>query len=228
MAGIDTYAKLVLHLDNNVTDSEITPKTVTNNNVTFSDTVKKFGSHSGVFNGTDSYLSVPDSDDWDFVGNNTDSKTIDLWVKLNNTTSNHGFVAQDESKSTYWGFGFQVGSKNIAFILKISGAYPIELYSSANAITDTNWHHVALVKEANKYTIYVDGTSVGTVTDSSTGTAAGSLQVGKLTDGGWNMNGYIDEVRYSYGVARWTANFTPPTSPYSLESRQKSRVVIIA
>ena len=46
---LDSYIKLLLHLDNNVTD-EI-GKTVTNNNVTFSDTIKKFG-YSGVFNGT--------------------------------------------------------------------------------------------------------------------------------------------------------------------------------
>ena len=29
------------------------------------------------------------------------------------------------------------------------------------------------------------------------------------------MEGYIDELRVSKGVARWTADFTPPTAPYS-------------
>ena len=29
------------------------------------------------------------------------------------------------------------------------------------------------------------------------------------------MNGYLDEFRLSKGIARWTANFTPPNRPYS-------------
>jgi hypothetical protein len=28
------------------------------------------------------------------------------------------------------------------------------------------------------------------------------------------FNGWIDEVRISKGIARWTSNFTPPTQPY--------------
>jgi hypothetical protein len=27
--------------------------------------------------------------------------------------------------------------------------------------------------------------------------------------------GWMDELRISKGIARWTANFTPPTEPYA-------------
>jgi len=46
----DSYTKLMLHMDNNVTDSAA-GKTVTNNNATFSSSVYKMGGYSGVFNG---------------------------------------------------------------------------------------------------------------------------------------------------------------------------------
>ena len=29
------------------------------------------------------------------------------------------------------------------------------------------------------------------------------------------FNGYIDELRISKGIARWAADFTPPTSEYT-------------
>jgi len=32
---------------------------------------------------------------------------------------------------------------------------------------------------------------------------------------GQSLNGWIDEFRWSSGIARWIANFTPPTSAYS-------------
>lgn len=61
-----TNNMLLLHLDNNVTDnSPTTPHTVTNNNVTFS-TTRVFGTHSGLFNGTTSALTVPDDGDFNF------------------------------------------------------------------------------------------------------------------------------------------------------------------
>ena len=32
---------------------------------------------------------------------------------------------------------------------------------------------------------------------------------------GGSLNGWMDECRISKGIARWTANFTPPTEAYS-------------
>jgi hypothetical protein len=32
----------------------------------------------------------------------------------------------------------------------------------------------------------------------------------------YSWGGWLDEIRVSKGIARWTANFTPPASPYGL------------
>lgn len=56
--GIDVNCLLMLHLDNNVTDSSATGSTVTNNNVTFSVPQAMIGTHAAVFNGTTAYLTV--------------------------------------------------------------------------------------------------------------------------------------------------------------------------
>lgn len=65
--GIDTYTKLLLHFDNNVTDSSSTGHTVTNNNVTFTTSGAVF-SYCAVFNGTTAYLTIPDHADFDLSG----------------------------------------------------------------------------------------------------------------------------------------------------------------
>ena len=85
--------------------------------------------------------------------------------------------------------------------------------NSGDEIADTNWHHIALVKDATVYKLYLDGTEIGTTTDASVDTFAGALRVG--SDGTSAFAGYIDELRISKGIARWTANFTPPTRAYS-------------
>ena len=79
------------------------------------------------------------------------------------------------------------------------------------------WHHFAFVNDASHFTIYVDGTSVvqvSTITITHT-TAASELVIGDQSGYSYPWKGYIDEVRVSNGIARWTANFTPPTAAYS-------------
>ena len=89
---LDTYTKLLLHLNNNVDDSEITPKTVTNNNVTFSDTIKKWD-YSGYFNGTTAHLITPDSADWDFGAGDF---IIEAWINLDSFSSDKTIVMQGD------------------------------------------------------------------------------------------------------------------------------------
>ena len=74
----DSYTKLMLHMENGVTDSAV-GKTVTNNNVTFSNSAYKMGGYSGLFNGSSAYLSLADSDDWNFGSGDF---TIDTWVRF--------------------------------------------------------------------------------------------------------------------------------------------------
>ena len=74
--GIDSYTVLMLHLDNSVIDSGYSPKTITNNSVTFSNSIYKFGGYSGQFDGTASYLSTPLVSDFQFPND----FTVDLWI----------------------------------------------------------------------------------------------------------------------------------------------------
>jgi hypothetical protein len=39
------------------------------------------------------------------------------------------------------------------------------------------------------------------------------VRIGTLDGANWNFVGYLDDFRITKGVARYTANFTPPTAP---------------
>lgn len=214
-SDIDAETVLLLHLDNDVTDSEITPKTVTNNNVTFDGTTKKLGSYSAVFNGTTSYLSIPDSDDWDF---GTGDFTIEGYINFDTISVYADIFNHRTDPSDYWSLT-QKPDNGLNFAHRKSETYEIALSTPSSVITTGQWYHVALVRTSGVFKIFIDGVSQTlTGTDSSASSITGFTQ--PLTIGGGPDNGFthshIDELRISKGIARWTSNFTPPSVQYPI------------
>jgi hypothetical protein len=65
--GLDSNVMLLLHLDNDATDdSPTTAHTPVPSNMTYSTSVKVFGTHSAVFNGSNAKITIPDDADFDF------------------------------------------------------------------------------------------------------------------------------------------------------------------
>jgi len=74
---------------------------------------------------------------------------------------------------------------------------------------------LVLVREGSEFRVYVDGTKIGSGTDSSAlhyYDAVGTFNIG-MVDSGYYMNGYLDEVKLSVGIARYNQDFTAPTRP---------------
>lgn len=223
-AGIDSYAKLVLHFDgaNGATttiDSSPAPKTVTFINGAVIDTTNsKFGGSSlKCGDGVDDYALVDDSADWHF-GNGDFS--IDFWLKRTAVSSAAENVCGQGSSTLAGGYHyFQLQASNV---IQYRANDDTIVTGSAGAIADTNWHHVAVVRSGATIAVAVDGAwgtsnNIGTtaLTDSS-----GRFAIGQLGEyvGGSSFNGWIDEFRVSKGVARWTPGvaFSPPTSAYAV------------
>ena len=81
-----------------------------------------------------------------------------------------------------------------------------------------SWSHLAMVYEHSKSLVsfYVNGVKVW-----STTIGIGRLAYPYVRLAGWSYQDkpaklYIDEFRISDGIARWTEDFTPPTSPYTV------------
>lgn len=224
MGNIDSYTKLLLHCDGadgstTFIDSSPSGKSVTANGNAQIDTAQyKFGGASALFDGTGDYLSLADSADWAFGSGDF---TIDFWVRFN-TFPSEGNRAMlytqyvDSSNRIQFTVGLNSGIKQILFEAVASS---ISISSGWVTITmnTATWYHIALVRNGNNFNIYQDGTSIKQITDTDAmPDIATTLVIGDWAgNAGYCLNGWIDEYRISKGIARWTANFTPPTRPYS-------------
>jgi len=202
---------LLLHMDGaqgstSFTDSELTPKTVTPfGNAIISTSQSQFGGASAYFDGTNSYLAVNNSPDFNF---GTGDYTVDAWVNWK--------ALQDCSI---------VGLNSLAFEMYYSAASNI-LYIYQNGNNRVSYHfiptigtfyHIAAVRASGVTTLYVNGISVGTPYSGSDNISGGAsvLYIGKQSNSNNYFSGYIDEVRILKGTAAWTSNFSVPISAYS-------------
>ena len=176
----------------------------------------KFGGSSALFDGTGDYLIVPASNDFAF---GTGNWTIECWFRRIADASGAIDVI--------------VGNRNAGFA---SGNIALYTYSSSvefdyrndlvanNTLTTTIsnniWYHFAVVRNGTSYTLFKDGAVAQTKTIGASetfGLSTLDLSIGCNTVGTFPLNGYIDELRIS-NSARYTANFTPDTSPFVNDS----------
>jgi hypothetical protein len=176
----------------------------------------KFGGASGMFDGSSDYISTPYSTDFDF-GNG--DFTIDLWAYFTNPRKGYEMIASHRLNGGTNGWVFYIENNSaLQFIADADGGggwdfvIPTGFYPEANT-----WTHLAAVRHGNDWNVYVNGISVahivngGTIMDLNV-----PLYIGSDPTYGTNYNfeGYLDELRISKGVARWTSDFTPSNMEY--------------
>lgn len=215
--GIDSYAKLVLHSEDFTDSSPAPAKTITNYGATVSSAQKKFGTNSLYFNGS-SYISIPSSTDFDFGSNNF---TIDFWMYLSSLPSGTSMIIERPTTGNDSLFTFEIcvtSAGSMDFVSNAGAGHMPTLGVASGTITAGVWNHIAVTRNGNAWTFWVNGTSRATATaDITVVSSTKSVDIGRERyTGGINyLTGYIDELRISKGTARWTSTFTPPTRPYS-------------
>jgi hypothetical protein len=232
----DSYTKLLLHLDgpdasvmfmptlfNFIDDESMTrnDKRVAYVGTAQIDTAQyQLGSSSLLLDGNSDYLTSADSADWYFA---TGNFTIDFWIKIAAATNYMMIVSQVQSDTAKWCVYYRNGTLAFTGYATSNGTYGSIYGSSGTPLDDGEWHHCAVVRNgtsAGSVKLYLDGT-VMTVSGTDFGAGAigdwaAALEIGRqnVTNSNYFFNGWIDELRISKGIARWTEDFTPPTEPY--------------
>jgi hypothetical protein len=227
--GNDSYTKVLLHMDGSDTSTTFTDDNAGGSAHTWTaagnaqlDTAdKKFGTASGLFDGTGDYITTPDHSDFTLGSGDW---TIDFWFKADDAGGTaKALGGQRSAAGTATTISWEI-YKTAANVIQLDVVQSSTLTSVTGTTTftsalNTGWHHVAAVRTGDILKLFIDGVQEGSST-AFTGSVNDSSEVlGVGVIGAFTAlsqwDGWIDEFRLSVGIARWTAAFTPPTGSYN-------------
>jgi hypothetical protein len=178
----------------------------------------KFGGSSLLLDGNGDYLSIADNA---LLELGSGDFTIELQLYIASDASNEKAIAQKGAWPT--------GGVTASWLIYFGGLNELSFYASsggtswniasdrrfATGIARASWHHIAVTRSGTTFRGFFNGVTAFTFTssaalfDSSSGLTIGSGNAGSNA-----IKGHIDDLRITKGVARYTANFTPPTEPF--------------
>lgn len=196
---------ILLHFDganNSTSIIDVMGNTVVRNgNPYISTTQSKFGGSSCYFNST-SYLEINGA-----TAFGTGDFTLDFWVYF---TATGTYMFNSRLNETADDYGFDLGTNG-----SITTSDVDQMGATSEPLNE--WIHIALVRHNGTLIRYYNGVSNGTCTTLPSTMISTQYQIGGSTHANTGyMQGYMDEFCVTPGYARWTANFTPPTEPYSV------------
>ena len=171
----------------------------------------KFPTGSILFDGSGDYLTIPTNAAFNF---GSGAYTFEAWIYL---------TSFDSFESIIFSIGSSINSLN--FNVSPNGALSISMYGigflitgNAGDVTLNTWTHVAVSRvstAANQTRLFVNGNLTKTGTDYNSHINAPAPIVGGFSNlTTYDIIGNIDDLRITKGVARYTANFTPPTAQF--------------
>jgi hypothetical protein len=166
--------------------------------------VKKYGTGSMEFDGTGDYCVLPSNPN---LALGSGDFTIEMWLYSTATGAAQNIL---DARLSSTGYTIQKAATNeIYFYSEVAASTIVEA-----ALTANQWVHVAIVRSSGTITLYLDGTSADTGANTSNYTSQIAVIGARFSKDQQYYTGYIDDLRITKGVARYTAAFTPPTAAF--------------
>lgn len=166
---------------------------------------KKEGSASLQFTSTvNSYLNIADSSDFDF---GTGDFTIEMWVYMQQGGAVANFISKSSGNGVGWMFG--MWANHLEWVWQDNN-------EGSDTVPKNEWVHVAISRNGTTGRMFINGTedSGGSWTlDAAADGSSHEVRIGHHTAlhaSGYNFFGFMDGIRVTKGVGRYTSNFTPP------------------
>lgn len=178
---------------------------------------KKFGDSSIWFDNVGDYVTIPYVDvdfDWEFADH-----TIEFWVKPFGgswagweSTSGRPIVIgrmHITNSSVQWEFGI-LDSGQLTFTYNNGAAIQLETVAT---VPTSGWSHCAMCNDGGTIKLFINGIlELSEVIDGTPATTSDDLHIGR----GYNsvIHGWLDDIRITSGVARYTDDFTVPSAEF--------------
>ena len=172
-------------------------------NVAISTAQSKYYGSSAYFDGSGDHISIASNEDFAF---GTGAYTVEFWINFTTLGGQEIIKTSPSGVFTTGGFTIYYASGTIS-ITSIGGAGSMD-YTWSSATTN-RWYHFAVCRNSSSnQTLYIDGVSVV----NSTSATNNFIQDGFCIGDGFSadFNGYLQDLRIYKGLAKYTANFTPP------------------
>ena len=186
-----TTASALFQLDTNTNDT-CGSNNGTNNNVTFNTSIKKYGTASAEFNGTNADIDLP-------AGINGTTMSVSFWMYIDATVSSDQVVFELQGTG-----GGSAGQDGYGVFFTAGGGgklYMQTLNSNSNhtrsnvAIPASQWLHIAAVWDAGSRTFYIDNVAQTTGGTQTTYLTMNANTIGSRGSGEF-FDGYLDQVRF--------------------------------
>ena len=206
LTAITNTSLLLNYTNGGITDAAAKNVLETVGGAAISTAQSKFGGSSMYFDGTGDYLTIPNNV---LFALGTGDFTIECWV-YSIAGSNNG-VWQLASSAFPGSAGLAVAANGGAWTVYYGSTSQGHGFGSIGTGT---WQHVALVRQSGSLYIYSNGVKYTVAASDTTNYTYTTLVIGGYYSTSFLWNGYINDLRITRGYARYTANFTPPTSAF--------------
>ena len=208
-----------------------------NGNASISTARSKFGGSSCYFDGTGDYVDIGGTYWTTGAAIDSGDFTIELWLNIDawGGENSQSLITNYGTNSGGWAL-YVTNTTGKVFWWHHNGSAWVYVNNSTGtrtALSLDTWYHIAVTRSGNIFRLFLDGTQEDSMTDSNAMTSSNGGTHSGIRMGGINagvdypVNGYIDDVRITKGVARYTSNFTAPTTAHLTSAGDANKQILV-